>query len=204
MSIDFLVAATIVALIPGTGVIYTVSCAIAGGWTKGWLAAVGGTLGVVPHVLAALLGLSGVMQAGATAFEVVRWAGVAYLVFLGISLLRSGARLDLDGADDESERGVVVVRRAVLMNLLNPKLTVFFFAFLPQFLDGAPSGLDPQLLGLAAAFMAITFVVFLGYARGAAAVRSHVLTRPSVRAWIERSLGGLLLLFAARLAVSDR
>ena len=211
MSAEFLLTSLVVALIPGTGVVYTVSSSIGGGRRRGLFAAAGCTLGIVPHILAALLGLSAVMQAGAVAFEVVRWAGVAYLVFIGLSMIRDAGTRPLDNVDDESgstgragTTGGVVVRRGILLNVLNPKLTVFFFAFLPQFLD-APAGLvDLRLVWLGGVFMLVTLVVFAGYALASAAVRELVLGAPVARRWIERSLGALLLAFAARLAVTDR
>jgi threonine/homoserine/homoserine lactone efflux protein len=202
--VEFLLTSLVVAAIPGTGVVYTVSCAIGGGWRRGLFAAVGCTLGVVPHLLAAMLGLSGIMQAGAVAFETVRWAGVAYLVYMGVSLLRDGDGLQLDRQRGPAEPAGLVVRRAVLLNLLNPKLTVFFFAFLPQFLDTPPGLLDPRLLGLGGIFMLATLAVFVVYAWASASVRDRVLGAPAVRRWLQRSLGALLVGFAARLAVTDR
>ena len=155
MSVEFLLTSLIVALVPGTGVVYTISSAIGGGWRGGLFATVGCTLGIVPHILAAMLGLSAIMQAGSVVFEVVRWVGVAYLVYLGVSMILAGGSLEFDTDENSSSnsRGLVI-RRGILLNLLNPKLTLFFFAFLPQFLSGAPSLLDPRLVGLGAAFMA--------------------------------------------------
>jgi threonine/homoserine/homoserine lactone efflux protein len=205
LSAEFLLTSLVVVVVPGTGVVYTVSSSIGGGWRRGLFAAVGCTLGIVPHVLAAMLGLSGVMQAGAVAFETVRWAGVAYLVFMGVSMLRDGGGMQLDQDQGVSTEPVgLVVRRAILLNLLNPKLTMFFFAFLPQFLDAPPGLLDPRLLGLAGVFMLMTLAVFLGYAWASAVVRDRVLGAPAVLRWVQRSLGALLIGLAARLAVTER
>jgi|Tabmets5t2r1_1033131.scaffolds.fasta_scaffold04430_4 threonine/homoserine/homoserine lactone efflux protein len=206
MSVEFILTSLVVAAIPGTGVVYTIACAIGGGWRRGLSATVGCTLGIVPHLLAAMLGLSGVMQAGSVVYEVVRWAGVVYLVYMGVSMIRQRDALDLDAAaeDPAAESTLRVVRRAILLNLLNPKLTVFFFAFLPQFLATPPSLLDARLVGLGAIFMLATFVVFVVYAYAAALARDVVLRAPAVRRWLQRSLGALLVGFAARLAISDR
>ena len=205
VSQEFLATSLIVVLIPGTGVVYTVSSALAGGWRRGVFAAVGCTVGIVPHLLAAVLGLSGVMQAGATAFEVIRWIGVAYLVAMGVSMVRSADVVRLDGSGVARHESMpVVVRRGVLLNLLNPKLTLFFFAFLPQFLTAAPTRLDPRLLGLSGIFMAMTLIVFVGYAGASAVLRDRVLAAPRALRWVQRSLGALLVGFAARLAVADR
>ena len=203
MSIEFLLTSLVVVLIPGTGVLYTVSSSIGGGWRRGLVAAVGCTLGIVPHMLAAMLGLSGIMQAGSVAFEVVRWAGVAYLVFMGASMIREAGALPLD--DENASIGPVgpVIRRGILLNVLNPKLTLFFFAFLPQFLDASPGLLDAKLIGLGGIFMLMTLAVFAVYALASAAIRDLVLAAPVARRWVERTLGALLIGFAAKLALTD-
>ncbi len=202
--ISFLITSLIVVVVPGTGVVYSVSSAISSGWQRGSLAAIGCTLGIVPHLLAAAVGLSGVMQAGATAFEIVRWVGVAYLAFLGVGMLRSTGSLGNLGGGNATASAVTTVGRGILLNLLNPKLTVFFFAFLPQFLASPPALLDARLIGLSAVFMAMTLAVFLAYAAFAAAVRDRVLSAPKLLRRIEQTLGVVVLSFAARLAVADR
>jgi len=204
MTAEFLVTSFLVALIPGTGVVYTVSSAIGGGWRPGLFAAVGCTLGILPHMAAAMLGLSGVMQTGATVFEAVRWAGVAYLVFIGLSMFRGGGAMSVTGAAGTSASTAAVVRRGILLNLLNPKLTLFFFAFLPQFLDADAGLLDARLIGLGGLFMLVTFVVFAGYAYVSAVFRDRVLSAPVAQRWVERTIGSLLIGFAAKLALSDR
>jgi len=205
VSVEFLLTSLVVALIPGTGVVYTLSSSIGGGLRRGLFAAFGCTLGVVPHLLAAMLGLSAIMQAGAVVFEVVRWAGVAYLVFMGLSMIRNaGAAQRLD--DEGASIGPMgpIVRRGILLNVLNPKLTLFFFAFLPQFLDASPGPLDAELIGLGGVFMLVTLAVFAAYAYASAAVRDLVLAAPVARRWIERALGTILIGFAAKLALTDR
>lgn len=204
MSVEFLLTSLVVALIPGTGVVYTVSSSIGGGWRRGLFASVGCTLGIVPHILAAMLGLSAIMQAGAVVFEVVRWAGVAYLVYMGVSMIRNAGALPMDDRDERIGPMGVVVRRGIFLNILNPKLTVFFFAFLPQFLDASPGLLDAELIWLGGIFMVVTFAVFAVYAFASAAVRDLVLAAPAARRWAERALGAFLIGFAAKLAFTDR
>jgi threonine/homoserine/homoserine lactone efflux protein len=204
MSVEFLLTSLVVVLIPGTGVVYTVSSSIGGGWRRGLLAAVGCTLGIVPHMLAAMLGLSGIMQAGSAVFEVVRWAGVAYLIFMGVSMIRDAGTLPLEDGNAQVGPPGPVVQRAILLNILNPKLTLFFFAFLPQFLDASPGLLDTKLIGLGGVFMLMTLAVFAVYAFASAAIRDLVLAAPVARRWIERALGAFLIGFAAKLAVTDR
>ena len=192
------------ALIPGTGVVYTLSSALGGGIRRGLIAAVGCTLGILPHIAAALLGLSGILQTGATLFEVVRWAAWPTC---STSACRCSATLGPMRLDSEVAAGastVAVVCRGVLLNLLNPKLTLFFFAFLPQFLDPGFGPIDVRLIGLGALFMLVTLVVFAGYAYAGAAFRDRVLVCRAVRRFIERTIGAVLIAFAARLASGDR
>ena len=204
MSVEFLLTSLVVVLIPGTGVVYTVSSSIGGGRRRGLIAAVGCTLGIVPHMLAAMLGLSGVMQAGSVAFEAVRWAGVGYLVFMGFSMIREAGAAALDGGDAPVERASRIVRRGILLNVLNPKLTLFFFAFLPQFLEAPPGLFDVRLIGLGGVFMLMTLAVSALYALASAAARDLILAAPAARRWVERALGTFLIAFAARLALTDR
>jgi threonine/homoserine/homoserine lactone efflux protein len=204
MSAEFLLTSLVVILIPGTGVLYTLSSSIGGGRRRGLFAAIGCTLGIVPHMLAAMLGLSGIMQAGSTVFEVVRCAGAAYLVFVGVSMIRDAGAVPLDDGDAPTGSMGVVVQRGILMNVLNPKLTLFFFTFLPQFLDASPVLLDPRLIWLGGAFVLMTLAVFAVYALASAAARDLVFAAPVARRWAERALGAFLIGFAARLALTDR
>ncbi len=201
MSIEFLLTSLIVVIVPGTGVIYTVSVAMSSGRRPGLLASLACTLGIVPHLVAAVFGLSAFLHAGALAFRVLKYAGVAYLLFLAYSMLRSeGAAMSNDGDANTPARKVLT--RGILLNLLNPKLTIFFFAFLPQFLSADASA--ASLLGLGAVFMLMTLVVFAGYALTAARLRQAFGADNRIRRRVERSMGLLLAAFAARLALSDR
>jgi threonine/homoserine/homoserine lactone efflux protein len=204
VSVEFLLTSLVVVLIPGTGVIYTVSSCIGGGRRRGLIAAFGCTLGIVPHMLAAMLGLSGIMQAGSAVFEVVRWAGVAYLVFLGFSMIREAGAVPLEDGNAPVDSAGSIVWRGILLNVLNPKLTLFFFAFLPQLLDASPGLLDARLIGLGGIFMLMTLAVFAVYALASAAARDLILSAPVVRRWVERALGAFLIAFAARLALTDQ
>jgi threonine/homoserine/homoserine lactone efflux protein len=201
----FLLTSLVVAAIPGTGVFYTVSSSIGGGFRRGVLAAFGCTLGVVPHLLAALLGLSGVMQIGAQVFEVIRYAGVAYLVFMGVSMIRDRrGELLVGGERPSAGPARVVVRRGILLNLLNPKLTLFFFAFLPQFLGSSSQHHLARLIVLGAIFMLVTFAVFAVYAYASALLRERVLGAPVARRWFQGVLGSLLIGIGVKLALADR
>lgn len=204
MSVEFLLTSLVVVLVPGTGVVYTISSSIGGGRRRGLIAAVGCTLGIVPHMLAAMLGLSGIMQAGSVVFEAVRWAGIVYLAFMGLTMIRDAGTASLDGEAAPAEPAGAVVWRGILLNVLNPKLTLFFFAFLPQFLDASPGPFDAGMILLGGVFMLMTLVVFAVYALASAAARDLVLSAPAVHRWAERAFGAILIGFAARLALTDR
>ena len=204
MSVEFLLTALVLAVTPGTGVVFTVAAALSQGARGGAVAALGCTLGIVPHVAAAMTGLAAVLHASAVAFTVLKYLGVAYLLYLAWSTLREHGALRLEPAGGPPRSARQVVVSAVLVNLLNPKLTIFFLAFLPQFVrdDGAVPLL--QMLQLSGAFMAVTFVVFLGYGCAAAAVRTHVLSRPPVLVWMRRTFAAAFVGLSARLALAER
>lgn len=207
--LEFLVASVIVVASPGPGATFTIATTASQGWRLGWFAAVGCTLGVAPHLIVASTGLATVLRSGGAAFEVLRWAGVTYLAFLAIQALRSCRPLPevpdcavaAPPATEPTLTASGVLRRVITMNLLNPKLTVFFLAFLPQFAGRSPTSpaTSPLLLGVI--FMAITFVVFVGYARVTHAARGVVKSRPGTRRWFSGVVGATYLLLAGRLAM---
>ena len=203
MTWTFLLTAFVICVTPGTGALFTLAAALGRGARAGVLAAFACTLGTLPHLAAAVTGLAALLQASGVAFEVVKYAGVAYLLWMAWSTWRDTGALRI-GADDgpASVRSVLV--SGVGVNLLNPKLTIFFFAFLPQFV---PSGSDSSLawmLGLGAVFVAMTFVVFAGYALAAAAVREQVLARPRVVQLIRRTFAACFVVLSGRLALETR
>lgn len=203
MSPEFLITSFIVVVSPGTGVLFTLATGLSRGSRASVVAAFGCTLGIVPHMAAAITGLAALLHASAVAFEVVRYLGVAYLLYLAWATLRErGAMRIEDRGSPRSARQIIVT--AVLINILNPKLSIFFLAFLPQFLH--PDAGDPlgEMLILSAVFMAMTFVVFVGYGLFAAAVRDHVISRPRVLLWMRRTFAAAFVALGARLALSER
>lgn len=203
MSIAFLVTALAVVATPGTGAVFTISAGLGGGRKRALIAATGCTLGIVPHMVAAITGVAALVHSSEIAFAVLKWAGVAYLLYLAWMTWRD--RSDLAANADEAKTSAwTTIRRAVLINLLNPKLTVFFFAFLPQFVDPAGSLVWLTMIQLSLVFMAMTWIVFAGYGIFAAAMRSHVLTRPRVVAWMRRTFSLAYVGLAGRLALSAR
>ena len=203
MSIEFLVTSLIVIIAPGTGVLYTLAVALARGGRASIAAAFGCTLGIVPHIAAAVFGLAALLHASALAFQAVKYAGVAYLMFMAWNALREGGALKIeDKVDARSARQVIVT--GILINLLNPKLTLFFLAFMPQFVDPGAAGATAKMLGLAAVFMAVTLLVFVAYGLLAAQARDHVITRPRAMRTVKRSFASMFALMGLRLALAER
>jgi threonine/homoserine/homoserine lactone efflux protein len=202
MSLDFLLVSLVVVVSPGIGVLYTVSTALARGSRAGLVAALGCTVGIVPQMVAAIAGLAALLNASAVLFQTVKYAGVAYLLYLAWTTVREHGSLDMP-AGPESSAGRVILT-AVLINLLNPKLTLFFFAFLPQFISPHEAHPVPRMLLLSAVFMLLTFVVFAAYGLLAALLREKVISRPRVIAWMRRSIAGAFVVLAAKLALVER
>jgi len=202
-SVEFLITSLIVVLIPGTGVVFTVSTGLAQGRRASFFASVGCTLGILPHLLATVLGLAAVMHTSALAFQILKYAGVAYLFYLAVATWRDRSAFTVHPVPGKGG-AVGLVVKAFLLNILNPKLTIFFLAFLPQFVE--PGGASPllQLLGLSAVFMLMTFVVFVGYGVLAHAFRRAVIDSPRVQAWLRRGFAGAFAGLGTQLALSER
>ncbi|HEV2475330.1 MAG TPA: LysE family translocator [Candidatus Dormibacteraeota bacterium] len=203
MSLDFLIVSLVVVVSPGIGVLYTVSTAVAGGSRAGLVAALGCTVGIVPRMLVAIVGLAALLNASAVVFQTVKYAGVLYLLYLAWTTIRERRSLVVGGRRPERSAGRVILT-AVLINLLNPKLTLFFFAFLPQFVNPRELHPVPRMLLLSAMFMLLTFVVFAVYGLLAALLREKVISRPRVITWMRRSIAGAFVVLAAKLALVER
>lgn len=203
MSIEFLLTTLVVVITPGTGALYTIAAGLARGARASVIAAFGCTLGTVPHMLAAITGVAALLHASAVAFEVVKYLGVAYLLYMAWSTLRDKGALTTD--EDASPRSAVkVIVSGVVLNILNPKLTIFFFAFLPQFVSPAEPNSVVRMVELSSVFMLLTFVVFALYGVCAAAVRKHVISRPRVMDWMRRTFAGAFVALSISLAFADR
>lgn len=200
ISAQFLLTALVVVVIPGTGVLYTLAVGLGRGRRAAVWAAAGCTLGILPHLLAATLGLAAVLHASALLFQAVKFAGVAYLLWLAWSALRSGGALAVDRRTTR-EAGWRTARRGTLLNVLNPKLSVFFLALLPPFLSGDPATATAEMLGLGAVFMGLTFAVFVIYGAFAAAAREAVLSSERIMRWLNRTFAAAFAALAGRLAL---
>jgi threonine/homoserine/homoserine lactone efflux protein len=203
MTLSFLLTSLIVVASPGTGVLYTLAVALTQGARSSIAAAFGCTLGIVPQMLAAMLGLAAVLHTSALAFAALKWCGVVYLLYMSWQALRERGALSVEADIKERSSGRVIVT-GFLINILNPKLSIFFLAFLPQFIALDEAHVLARMLELSGAFMAMTFVVFVVYGVCAASVRERVISRPGVMAWLRRSFAAGFALLGAKLAFAER
>jgi threonine/homoserine/homoserine lactone efflux protein len=202
VSVAFLVTTLVIVVTPGTGVLYTLAAGLSRGGRASVVAAAGCTLGIVPHMVAAITGLAALLHSSALAFQTLKYLGAAYLLYMAWATLREQGALAVEEESAPRSAASVIVS-GVLINILNPKLTIFFFAFLPQFVSTDSPGALLHMLELSGVFMLVTFVVFSAYGVFAAAVRNHVVSRPRVLAWLRRVFAGSFVALGARLAVTD-
>jgi threonine/homoserine/homoserine lactone efflux protein len=203
MSLDFLLTSLIVVASPGTGVLFTLAAGLARGARASVVAAFGCTLGIVPHMAAAIMGLAALLHTSALAFQILKYLGVAYLLYMAWSTLRERGALRVE-REIGARSNAHVVLTAILINILNPKLSIFFLAFLPQFVSAGEAHPLARMLELSGVFMLLTFVVFAVYGMFAAAVRDRVIARPRVLTWLRRSFAGTFAALGVRLALADR
>ncbi|MEM1040949.1 MAG: LysE family translocator [Pseudomonadota bacterium] len=200
MSLQFLVTAFVVVIAPGTGVIYTLAMALGQGHRAAIYAALGCTAGIIPHLLAATFGLAAILHTSALLFQVVKFAGVAYLLYLAWQALHADGALSVQ-PNRQTERPIVIMRRGMLINILNPKLSIFFLALLPPFLSGDPASATVEMLGLGAIFMTMTFAVFVVYGLFAATARDRLLASDTAMRWLSRGFAAAFVALGARLAL---
>jgi threonine/homoserine/homoserine lactone efflux protein len=203
MSLEFILTSLIVVASPGTGVLVTLAAGLSRGARAAIVAAFGCTLGIVPHMLAAITGLAALLHASALAFQIIKYAGVAYLLYMAWMTLQEHGALRVE-AEGTPRSDAQVIWSAVLVNVLNPKLSIFFFAFLPQFVGATEPQPLRRMLELSLAFMAMTLAVFVLYGVFAAAVRRHVTSRPSVLAWMRRAFAAAFMALGLKLAMAER
>ena len=204
MTLSFLLTSLIVVASPGTGVLYTLAVALTLGARPSLAAAVGCTLGIVPHMLAAMLGLAAVLHTSALAFAALKFGGVVYLLYMAWQALRETGALSIDTSRSPARSRRRVVATGFLINILNPKLSIFFLAFLPQFIAADESHPLARMLELSGAFMAMTLAVFAVYGLFAASVRDRVISRPKVMTWLRRSFAAGFAALGAKLAFAER
>ncbi len=200
LSVQFLITAFVVVIAPGTGVIYTLALGLGQGRRAALWAAFGCTVGIVPHLAAAILGLAAVLHTSALLFNLVKFAGVAYLLYLAWQMLQSDGTLAVS-AEKKIEAGWRIAQRGALINILNPKLSVFFLALLPPFLSANAASAAGEMLLLGTVFMALTFVVFVLYGLFSAKARDLILNSERIMRWLNRSFATIFAALAGRLAL---
>ena len=200
ISLQFLLTAFVVVIAPGTGVIYTLALGLGQGRRAALWAALGCTFGIVPHLVAATLGLAALLHTSALLFNAVKFAGVAYLLYLAWQMLKAGGTMAVT-ARSGSEPGWRIARRGALINILNPKLSIFFLALLPPFLSGNPATVTAEMGGLGLVFMFMTFAVFVLYGLFAAKARDVILGSEAAMRWLNRSFAAIFAALAGRLAL---
>ena len=202
-SAEFLVTSLIVVLVPGTGVIYTVSAGLFLGWRASIAAACGCTAGIIPHLSASILGLSAILHASALAFQGVKFAGAIYLLYLAWSMWRGTGAIEFNSPSHRKGLWPIVVK-GFLINILNPKLSIFFLAFLPLFVSSKTSSPMFEMLVLSVVFMVMTFIIFVMYGLSAHGVRRHVVHSPALIAWLQRSFAATFAVLGIKLAMADQ
>jgi threonine/homoserine/homoserine lactone efflux protein len=202
MPLEFLLTSLVVVLLPGTGVIYTLAIGLGRGFKASVAAAFGGTFGIVPAAVASILGLAALLHTSALAFQIIKYLGVLYLFYMAWSILKDGGAMDISEERSQKSLGSIAVT-GTLINVLNPKLSLFFLAFLPQFVSAESVNATVELVLLAVVFMVMTFVVFVGYGAFAASARDYVIRRPTVMQWIKRCFAGAFGFLGAKLALSE-
>ncbi|MES9828351.1 MAG: LysE family translocator [Candidatus Thiodiazotropha sp.] len=200
---EFLITSLIVVMIPGTGVLYTVSTGLTKGWRASIFAALGCTLGIVPHLLASVFGLAAILYASALAFQVFKFLGVCYLVYLAWTMWNESGAMHFNSKPDTDGYGKIAMQ-AILINILNPKLSIFFLAFLPQFVPSGASSPVSYMLASSAIFMVMTLVVFVGYGVLANQVRQYVSRSPGMVQGVQKVFSGLFLAMGVKLAAMER
>ena len=203
VSLQFLITSLIVVLIPGTGVIYTVSTGLTQGKKASLYVALGCTLGIVPHLLATILGLAALMHTSAVAFQILKWAGVVYLFYVAWGTWRDKSAFQLDDNPSRTHALGLIIK-AILMNVLNPKLTIFFLAFLPQFIPANSTHVLAPMLLLSAIFMLMTLAVFVVYGLLAHTFRHYVVESARVQTFLRYGFTAAFIGLASKLALTDK
>ena len=200
---EFLLASLVVVMIPGTGVVYTITTGLTLKWRASIAAAIGCTLGIVPHILASILGLSAIMNMSAQFFSVLKWVGALYLLYLAWNMWREAGTLEINKKSAETSF-IKIIMKAIAINLLNPKLTIFFFAFLPLFVSQNSPSPTLEMILLSAVFMGITFIVFALYGILASGISAYLMNSLKAVKRLQQAFALILAWFAIKLALSEK
>lgn len=200
----FFAAAFLLNLAPGPDFAFILSHTVKGGKRDGAMAMFGIWTGAFGHVLLAALGLSALIAASATAFSLVKWTGVAYLLWLGVEALRSdGGSLLIEGGAERTSKGAIF-RQGVFIDLLNPKVATFFLAFLPQFVVQGAGPAWAQLMLHGTLIIAVAALVEPALILVGDRITTRMRRSRALRVWLDRLLGSVLIGLGIRLAFEER
>ncbi len=200
--IEFLITSMIIVITPGTGVIYTIGIGLSRGASASFVAAAGCTCGIIPHMAAAIAGLAALLHTSAVLFQTFKWVGILYLLYLAYSILKDEGPIKFDAENNNISLGKIAVT-GILINILNPKLSIFFLAFLPQFVPAETAAPLLRMLTLSGIFMAMTLAVFVCYGAFASRIRRYIHRKPSIINWLKRGFSTAFLLLGVRLAFQN-
>jgi threonine/homoserine/homoserine lactone efflux protein len=199
---EFLLTSLVVVLVPGTGVVYTINTGLTFKWRASIAAAIGCTLGIVPHILASILGLSALLNMSAQTFSVLKVAGSAY-DYLCANMWREAGTLEINRKSAETNV-IQIAMKAIAINLLNPKLTIFFFAFLPLFVPENSPSATMEMISLSIVFMVMTFVIFALYGILASGLSAYLMNSTKLVKRFQQAFAVMLAAFAVKLALSEK
>ena len=200
---EFLLASLVVVLIPGTGVVYTITTGLTLKWRASIAASIGCTLGIVPHILASILGLSALLNMSAQVFSALKIAGAMYLLYLAWNMWREAGTLEINKKSTDTSTAQIVIK-AIAINLLNPKLTIFFFAFLPLFVSKNSSSPTMEMITLSTVFMGMTFFIFALYGILASGISAYLINSSKAVKRLQQVFAVVLATFAVKLALSEK
>ncbi len=203
MSSEFLITSLIVVISPGTGALYTIATGLGSGVKQSLIAAVGCTLGIIPHMLAAITGLAAIFHTSAAAFGIIKFLGVIWLLYMAWITLKQNGPLQVESTS-ETAAPLKVIVHAVLINLLNPKLSLFFLAFLPQFISTETASPTNDMLILSGIFMLMTLLIFMLYGVFSSFMRGHILSRPKVMKILRASFSLSFIGLGIKLILTQR
>ncbi len=203
MTPEFLLTSLVVVLVPGTGVIYTISTGLFMGWKSSIAAASGCTAGILPHLLGCVLGLSAILHLSSVAFQMLKFVGAAYLLYLAWSMWRDKGAINIEASGQKNSL-LQIVSKGFLINILNPKLSIFFLAFLPQFISSKGSAPSIQMVILSATFMLMTFVIFVAYGCLAHQVSSYLTSSPRIIRNVQKTFAVTFASLGVKLALTEQ
>ena len=203
ISLEFLLTSLVVVLIPGTGVLYTVATGLFIGKRASFFAAIGCTLGIIPALLASAFGLAAIFHTSAMAFQVVKYVGAAYLLYLAWQMWRSSSPLVVSAEQSDTQYSGLIIK-GFLLNILNPKLSIFFLAFLPQFIPNTTESVLGSMFLLGAVFMLMTLAVFIVYGFLSGSFSAFIIKSEKVSIRIQKLFASSFAALGLKLALSER